>query len=184
LFLIDIDLKSDINGLELANIVRKHRKQAYIIFASGHVECVFESFVVKSFDFLVKPITTFRLEAVIINAYEDFKESMTIYSEQYLDIKSNLTIHRLKVKNLMYIEKSVKYVVFHSINSVIYSNMTLVEVEQLLHDKGCQHLIVRVHKSFFINNQFVKNINMGEKVLMLESGIEIPIGREYKHNLK
>ena len=36
--ILDIDLKSNISGMDLANIIRKSNKKAYIIFTTAHLE--------------------------------------------------------------------------------------------------------------------------------------------------
>ena len=74
-FLIDIDLRSSINGLELAEKIRKDNKYCYFIFTTGHLEYGFQAYQCKTFDYLPKPITTERLEKTIIRLFDDIKGS-------------------------------------------------------------------------------------------------------------
>jgi len=60
-FLFDIDLNSDKNGYELAVKIRENNPEAYLVFISEHLEYVFQSFKVRPFDFLPKPVTMKRL---------------------------------------------------------------------------------------------------------------------------
>lgn len=185
LFLLDVDLKSYISGLELAYKIRQKLKNVYIIFVSGHGEFVFDSFEVRPFDFLVKPVPDSRLKHAVLSAYNDFMGlKIELVNEQYLDVKYCSTIHRVKIKDLIYIEKNGKHVIFHSKESAFSCNLTLCDVQQLLIDKGLQDIIIQVHKTYFVNVQFVQTINSKNNVIILESGVEIPIGRAYKDNIR
>lgn len=56
LFFLDIDLKSDINGLELAQRIRKIQPRCFIIFITSHSEMSFLTFQYKleALDFIIK----------------------------------------------------------------------------------------------------------------------------------
>ncbi len=55
---LDIDLKENISGIELAKNIRNQdtEHQPIIIFVSGHKEYVFDAFDVDAFHYLLKPI--------------------------------------------------------------------------------------------------------------------------------
>ena len=52
--ILDIDLKSKISGLDLANMIRKKDKNVYIIFTTGHLEYGLMAYKYKTFDYLIK----------------------------------------------------------------------------------------------------------------------------------
>ena len=68
---LDIDLKSNTSGLELAEKIRKVDKSIYIIFVTGHFEFSLVAYKYKTFDFLQKPLTKERLEETILRLYSD-----------------------------------------------------------------------------------------------------------------
>lgn len=70
---LDIDLKSQISGLELAEKIRKKNKNIYIIFTTGHLEYGLLAYKYKTFDYLPKPIT---LEDWKILLYDYLKISL------------------------------------------------------------------------------------------------------------
>ena len=47
--ILDIDLKSNISGMDLANIIRKRNKKAYIIFTTAHLEYSMIAYKYKTF---------------------------------------------------------------------------------------------------------------------------------------
>lgn len=69
--LLDIDLKSNMSGLEVADIIRKKNKSIYFIFTTGHLEYGLVAYKYKTFDYLSKPITLERLEATVLRLFED-----------------------------------------------------------------------------------------------------------------
>lgn len=69
--LLDINLKSNKSGLDLAEEIRKMKKNSYIIFTTGHLEYAMVAYKYKTFDYLAKPITYDRLEDTMIRLFED-----------------------------------------------------------------------------------------------------------------
>ena len=52
---LDINLNSKKNGIDIANKVRENNKDCYIIFTTAHSEYVFLAYQCKTFDYLCKP---------------------------------------------------------------------------------------------------------------------------------
>ena len=69
--MLDINLKSNKTGLELAEAVRKKDKDVYIIFTTGHLEYAMVAYKYKTFDYLAKPITSDRLEETVKRLFDD-----------------------------------------------------------------------------------------------------------------
>ena len=69
--ILDINLKSRLTGLELAQKVREFNKDCYLIFTTGHLEYAMLAYKFKTFDYLAKPITSERLEDTIIRLFDD-----------------------------------------------------------------------------------------------------------------
>ena len=70
---LDIQLSSKSTGLDIANKVREHNKNCYIIFTTAHSEFVFLAYQCKTFDYLCKPITKERLEETILRLFAALK---------------------------------------------------------------------------------------------------------------
>ena len=80
--MLDINLKSNKTGIELAKEIRKINKNIYIIFTTGHLEYAMLAYKVKTFDYLAKPINYDRLEETIIRLFDD----VTSTPKRYLKI--------------------------------------------------------------------------------------------------
>ena len=73
--IIDIELNSSINGLCLAEKIRKTDKECYFIFITGHFEFMPMAYKYKTFDFLSKPITKEVLEQTMKRLFDDISGS-------------------------------------------------------------------------------------------------------------
>ena len=69
--LLDINLKSQKTGLDLAEEIRKKNKNVYLIFTTGHLEYAMIAYRYKTFDYLAKPITYERLEDTVKRLFDD-----------------------------------------------------------------------------------------------------------------
>lgn len=86
--ILDIDLKSNISGLDLANIIRKKDKNVYIIFFTAHLEYGLVAYKYKTFDYIPKPVTVERLESTILRLFDDISTNPV----KYLRLDNNKTI--------------------------------------------------------------------------------------------
>ena len=86
--MLDINLKCNKTGLELAEAIRKINKDAYIIFTTAHLEYAMVAYKFKTFDYLAKPITYDRLEETILRLFEDINGTPKRYIK--LDNKNTL----------------------------------------------------------------------------------------------
>ena len=86
--MLDINLKSNKTGIELAKEIRKINKNIYIIFTTGHLEYAMIAYKVKTFDYIAKPINYDRLEETIIRLFED----VTSVPKKYLKIDNKNTL--------------------------------------------------------------------------------------------
>jgi len=169
-FLIDIDLHTQINGLEIAKQIRKTNKNCYFIFTTGHLEYGFQAYQYKTFDYLPKPITIERLEKTILRLFEDIKGSYKTFIR--LDNKNTI----IDENEIKYIKRDGMKIIFHtdSRDYEIYSSFN--KIQDKLPDN-----FVRCHKSFIAN---VNNVTTIEPVsnIVYFSDSSCDIGPKYKND--
>lgn len=95
----DIELQSDISGLDLAEKIREINKSAYFVFLTGHLEYILTAYKVKTFDYLPKPITVERLEETILRMLSDARQN----PKKYIRIDNRNTI--INQDSIYYIRK-------------------------------------------------------------------------------
>ena len=96
--ILDINLKCNKSGIDLAKEIRKKNKNSYIIFMTAHLEYAMIAYKVKTFDYIAKPINYDRLEETIIRLFED----VTNAPKTYIKIDS---------KNTLVDESEVQYII-------------------------------------------------------------------------
>ena len=113
---LDIDLHSDISGLDLADIVRKKNKRIYIIFTSAHLEYILVAYKYKTFDFLPKPISTERLKETIDRLVDDISND-----------KEKITFINIDNKNTIINENNIKYIKKDGMKLLFYTDSKIYE---------------------------------------------------------
>lgn len=168
-FILDINLKSKISGIDLAKKIRENNKQAYFIFTTGHLEYALIAYTVKTFDYLPKPITFERLEETILRLSKD----ITQIPKRYIRIRNNVIVNQ---DDIDYIKKDGMKVVFSTVNKTyeIYDSFNNLE-------KQLPQNFVRCHKSYIANINKIKNVETNTNTIMFNDEHKCFIGPKYKN---
>lgn len=170
--MLDINLKSNKTGIELAKEIRKINKNIYIIFTTGHLEYAMIAYKVKIFDYIAKPINYDRLEETIIRLFED----VTSVPKRYLKIDNKNTL--VDESEVQYIKRDGMKLVFHT-SSRDYDTYSSFNKFQ---DKLPKNYI-RCHKSCIANINQIKDVEPVSGTITFKSGDTCDIGPKYKSNL-
>ena len=169
---LDINLNSNISGIDLAKEIRKKNKKVYVIFSTGHLEYSLVAYSVKTFDYLPKPLTLERLEVTLNRLLEDLNNS---YTNNFIKLNNKTIINE---KEINYIKKDGMKLIFctGSSNFEIYSSFS--KIENILPDN-----FVRCHKSYIVNTNSIQNINISTNTIVFNNDLSCDIGPKYKNNL-
>ncbi len=170
---LDIDLKSKISGLDLANMIRKKDKNIYIIFTTGHLEYGLVAYKYKTFDYLPKPITAERLEETLVRLFEDASGSET----SFVRLDNNKTI--IRQDSIQYIQKDGMKVVFHTDTRNYETYSSFRKIMPQLSDN-----FVQCHKSYIVNTEKITDISTSNNTIFLDNNENAKcfIGPKYKNN--
>ena len=171
--LLDIDLKSNISGLDIANKIRSINKKVYIIFTTAHLEYLMLAYKCKTFDYLPKPISMENLERTILRLFNDINENHT--KKDFIKINNNNTI--IRADSVLYIEKDHTKLIFKTQDAdySVYSSFNKIEEKLPSNFKRC-------HKSYIVNINNIKEINNDVIHFVNNSKLECQIGHIYKKN--
>lgn len=156
--ILDIDLKSDISGLTLANNIRKTNKKAYIIFTTAHLEYTMVAYKYKTFDFLAKPVTAERLEETILRLYDD------VYSDSFNFIKIDKKNGFIKSQDVFFIQKEGKKAIFKTKERDYETYCSFSNILNQLPEN-----FVRCHKSYIVNLDNVSGIQSNNIVIFKDN---------------
>ena len=169
---LDINLNSDISGIDLAKDIRKRNKKVYIIFLTGHLEYSLVAYSVKTFDYLPKPITLERLEVTLNRLLDDLSSNS---NKKFIKLNNKTIIDENEIN---YIKKDGMKLIFctGSGNYEIYSSFS--KIESILPGN-----FVRCHKSYIANTDSIQNINTYNNTIVFNNDLSCDIGPKYKNNL-
>ena len=166
---LDIQLKSDINGLEVARKIREINKNCYLIFTTGHLEYSLVAYKLKTFDYIAKPVTTERLEETVIRLLVD----MNGMPKKYIKIDAKNTL--VDESEVQFIKREGMKLVYHTPTRDYEAYSSFNKIQDKLPEN-----FVRCHKSFIANLNNLVNIEPVTNTLVFSDSSVCYIGPKYK----
>lgn len=166
LFIIDYTLP-DMNGMDFSRYLReKCSNKKVIIFVTSSSEIVYDSFELRPYRFILKPIDEYKLRKAIddfINDYESVKKILFTFGS---------TIYTVRMNNIRFIESQNKYTEINMCDGEAFrSRESLASFEKSLNSKN----FYRTHRSFIVNINSIKRIE--NRICILDNGVEVPISK-------
>lgn len=168
-FLLDINLKSSKTGLELAEEIRKIKRNSYLIFTTGHLEYAMVAYKYKTFDYIAKPITYDRLEDTIVRLFEDVNG----LNKRYLRIDNKNTL--IDESEIQYVKRDGMKLVFHTPSRDYDTYSSFNKFQDRL-----PKTYIRCHKSCIANINQIKDIEPVSGTITFKDGSTCDIGPKYK----
>lgn len=170
--ILDINLKSDITGCDIADMVRKKNKDVYIIFSTGHLEYALIAYKYKTFDYLPKPIVEERLEETVLRLMDDIK----LTPSKFIRLNNNKTI--INQDEINYIKKDGMKLVFCTNTRTYETYSSFNKIQDCLPEN-----FIRCHKSYIANVDNIKNIDSNKNTILFTPNESCSIGLKYKNEI-
>jgi DNA-binding LytR/AlgR family response regulator len=170
--ILDINLKSDKTGLEIASLVRERNKNIYIIFTTAHLEYAMMAYKFKTFDYIAKPITSDRLEETIIRLFEDINGT----TKKYIKIDNKKTI--INSSEVLFIKRDGMKLIFHTKTRDYETYSSFNKIQETLPSN-----FVRTHKSSIVNIHNIVNVDAIANIVTFSDGTYCDIGPKFKDYL-
>lgn len=170
--ILDINLKSDKSGLEIASLVREKNKDTYFIFTTAHLEYAMMAYKFKTFDYLAKPITVERLEETINRLFEDVNG----LPKKYIKIDNKKTL--IDANDILFIKRDGMKLIFHTKNRDYETYSSFNKIQSCLPTN-----FFRAHKSFVVNVNNIVNLNSVSNLIYFGDNSTCEIGPKYKKDL-
>lgn len=163
--LLDIELKN-INGYELAELIRKKDKKIPLAFITGVKDFVFDGYKVDACGYILKPIKKESVEQLIIRIIEKLS-----LSEKNVMVKTKEGIINIYENDICYIESANHNTIIRAINGDYISNIKLSKwIEELSSDT-----FFKPHRCYIINLGLIEKIE--KTYILMKKNSEIPIAR-------
>lgn len=170
--ILDINLKSDKSGLEIASLVREKNKDTYFIFTTAHLEYAMMAYKFKTFDYLAKPITVERLEETINRLFEDVNG----LPKKYIKIDNKKTL--IDANDILFIKRDGMKLIFHTKNRDYETYSSFNKIQSCLPTN-----FFRAHKSFVVNVNNIVNLDSVSNLIYFGDNSTCEIGPKYKKDL-
>lgn len=172
LLLLDIGMKP-IDGIQVADFIRKNKVDVDIIFVTKTPEYVYEGYIYKAFSYVLKE-----------NMDRDMGKEMCRYveelnsSEECLNVTFKGKPCRVAINSIWYVESNRRLIILHLRDGSevsFYAKMT--DIEEPLAERG----FIRTHQSFMVRKQEI--ISMSREYVECE-GFNVPLSRRYYQSVK
>jgi two-component system LytT family response regulator len=175
LIFLDINMP-DINGMQLLQTLSP---RPLIIFTTAYSQYAVESYELNAVDYLLKPATFERFLMAINKAVAVLasKNSTGINESDAVLIKSGPLTYRVKVSEILYLEKNGNYITVHLKDGNILIRENMADIFDLLPAAD----FIRVHKSYVVG---IRHISMIEVHQLIVNGEKIPVGSTYRDSLR
>lgn len=185
LFFLDIDLRSDMNGLTLAQRIRQIQPRCFIVFITSHSEMSFLTFQYKAeaLDFIVKD----SAEHIKSKIHECLLDVNSKYTSSNNNVTRTFTINQndkrivIDYNDIIFFETSnnIHKIILHARKRVIEFTGQLKDIEQQL-----DHRFYRCHTSYIINKDNITDIDFKELLVHMNNGETCPVSVRKKKGLK
>jgi two-component system LytT family response regulator len=180
LIFLDINMP-DLSGIQLLQTLSP---RPLVIFTTAYSQYAVESYELSALDYLLKPITFERFLLAINKAAGALSsKGATVKAVPGPDedaavfIKSGPQTHRVKVSEILYLEKSGNYITVYRKEGNILIRENMGDIFDLLPAAD----FIRVHKSYVVG---IRHISMIEVHQLIVNGEKIPIGSTYRDSIR
>lgn len=163
---LDIQMEQP-DGMKTAKILRQQKNHSLIIFVTVSKECVFDSFEVQAYDYLVKPIDYGRLKRTLDRAVLTLKQRAL----QRIVVRRGTSYEVIPLSTVVYCEVQGRKIYIHR------EDGAETDCYGKLHDFE-QHVdgrFFKCHRSYLVNLDYVRGIREGQ--IVLPQGVAIPVSR-------
>lgn len=177
--IIDINLRSEVNGLYIAKCLRKEGLPVEIIFCTGLLEYMPQAFDVSAYNFIIKPAGR-NLEKCLVklNSEIEARES----GKKTLEIKFGTRIYYLPLDSITHIRREGSKTIINATNRILNVYESLESIAARLNDNR----FLKCHRASIVNRDYIDYIDKKSKRLVLTNGYECELGSTFSvsNNIK
>lgn len=165
---LDIEMGKE-DGISVARKIRETDKKVLIVYVTSHESYMKDSFDVRPFRFLVKPVSEEQIERCFLKAHEEISSEDSYFRYTYQRVS-----HKIPIRDILYFESRKRKIYVITSKGIFELYGKLSDIEESL--KGSKTNFLRVHQSFLVNYRYVDEL--GYDFIVLESGKRIPISED------
>lgn len=168
LMLLDV-MMPELDGMELARILRSQKEKTSIVFISSNREMAMQGYEVSAARYLAKPVDKDKLKEAILFCYGEYRK------ERELLIPVNGSIRKVAPKDIYYIEIVGRKSRIRMEQEEWDTGLSIAELEAMLSGQD----FIRCHQSFLVNCRYIRSLRTSS--MELTDGRNVPVS---KHRIK
>lgn len=165
---LDIEM-GEVDGITTARKIREVDKNALIIYVTSHESYMQETFSVRPFRFLVKPVDENQMSDCFVAAYEEVSSADNYFRYSYQRLSHKILIH-----NILYFESKKRKVYIVTEKEIFELYGKLNDIEKSL--KASKASFLRIHQSFLINYKHIDGL--AYDFVIMDNGKRISISED------
>ncbi len=184
-YFLDIDFPGQIDGLSLAQELRRYDPRGFIVFITAHCDLAFETFRLRleALDYIVKG--DFDSMAVrvrdCLSSIQDRLRNEPSGQGRYCTLKLFDTVRHIPLEDILYFEAlGYKHALrLHLVNELVEFNNSLDHFAQQLGEG-----FWRCHRGFLVNRSHIRAVHLKEQIVELDTKEVCPLSRKAKAGYK
>lgn len=168
LMLLDV-MMPELDGMELARILRTQNERTSIVFISSNREMAMQGYEVSAARYLAKPLEKDKLKEAILFCYEQYRK------ERELLLPVNGSVRKVAPKDIYYIEIVGRKCKIRLEKEEWDTSLSIAELEAMLSGQD----FIRCHQSFLVNCRYIRSFRTSS--MELTDGRNVPVS---KHRIK
>lgn len=174
--IIYLDIEMDImNGINTALKIREKDINVLLIYVSSHEGYYQQLFDVEPFRFIKKPIDRDIFKEIFLKASQRLEMKVRDFHFQY-----NKCIIKIPLKDIMYFDSERRTINIHTEDKIYTYYDKLDSVEESV--KNDSIVFIRIHKSYLVNYQYIKQWEYTQ--VTLYNGYTIKISEERRKKIR
>ena len=163
---LDIQMEQP-DGMETARLLRRRGDHSLLIFVTVLKECVFDSFQMEAFDYLLKPLDSARFHQTMDRALRSLEQR----TAGDLVIQKGTGCEVVLLSDIVYCEVLGRKIYLHKSDGTVsdYYN----KLEDL--ERRVDGRFFKCHRSYLVNLDYVRGCQDGQ--VLLSQGERIPASR-------
>jgi DNA-binding LytR/AlgR family response regulator len=174
-------------GLTGVEFLRSMKITPLVIFTTAYPEYALEGYSLDVVDYLLKPFSFERFVQAVNKATARLQAKHPVEApaanapvqepaKDYILVKADYKLHRIKLDDIQYIESMREYVAYHTPNGRLLSLQSLKSLEEELPADR----FIRIHKSYIVP---IDKIEALEGNMVHIGKAKLPVGASYREGL-